>query len=87
MIFIDCEHMKVRDGQVANRPIYVAPQRTQSPDWEAENWASTSTAARKPMTGPSRAGRRSGVGCGFLAVLGDAELFTDAQGFFELVSG
>jgi transposase-like protein len=24
VIFIDCVHVKVRDGQVANRPIYVA---------------------------------------------------------------
>ena len=24
MVFIDCIHVKVRDGQVANRPIYIA---------------------------------------------------------------
>jgi hypothetical protein len=24
VIFIDCVHVKVRDGQVANRPVYVA---------------------------------------------------------------
>lgn len=24
VVFVDCIHVKVRDGQVANRPIYVA---------------------------------------------------------------
>ena len=24
MVFVDCIHVKIRDGQVANRPIYVA---------------------------------------------------------------
>ena len=24
VVFIDCIHVKIRDGQVANRPIYVA---------------------------------------------------------------
>jgi len=50
VVFIDCVHVKLRDGQVANRPIYVALAVTVEGTREIPGlWAAT--AARAPSTG------------------------------------
>ena len=51
VLFIDAIHVKIRDGQVANRPIYVALAVTVRRAPATSSGCGPATAARAPSTG------------------------------------